>query len=239
MYTVYFDSLRQPAYNISAVLPESPLFCPRDDFFTLHKSPRASPDTMELLQHLRQVTNLFTSNISAVSFGAHTPSVRLNSSITAICEDILRLPPPVLSTEFDGPAWTFEACRLAAIIYATSLKKRIAFSKVIADIESSSNSVRFVPSAMPSASSAPPTSLLAELKRALKESDACYNCWDDMMGVLFWVALVGATAAKNRPERRWFAAVAVRCSILLGFDHGYAVMATLRNMLKVMEKLRK
>lgn len=72
------------------------------------------------------------------------------------------------------------------------------------------------------------------------------NCWDSMVGILFWCTLVTG-AACNDPDdhdvevlatKKWMVALAIRCSILLTFQHTDAVIRTLRTVLAVQGVLR-
>lgn len=53
-----------------------------------------------------------------------------------------------------------------------------------------------------------------------------------MAGVLFWISLtVGAASRKSdKVERKWFAALAMRCAIVLCFEHQEPVHASLVRM---------
>lgn len=142
-----------------------------------------------------------------------------------------------------------EAIHLAAKVYASILKQRTSFSQSRCDTQ--------VRSTHPSGKSRP--AAFVQIAHVLRYTDLD-TCWAHvgLSGVLFWIVLVAAAAARRakikevdddaahlaneREEeeaRRWLTAVAVRCSILLGFENGSAVLSTLRNMLAVQEKLVK
>jgi predicted alternative tryptophan synthase beta-subunit len=79
--------------------------------------------------------------------------------------------------------------------------------------------------------------------------------WGGLSGILFFIVLVAGASAKRaqvkelteaadlvkeRQEdeaRRWLAAVAVRCSIVMGFEHGGSLLGTFKNMLCIQDKL--
>ena len=66
-----------------------------------------------------------------------------------------------------------------------------------------------------------------------------------MAGVLFWVALIGGAAARPGAAarlgdwllRKWLVAMSVRCSIMLAFGHGAAVVGAERRLLRVTERI--
>lgn len=67
------------------------------------------------------------------------------------------------------------------------------------------------------------------------------------MGILFWITLVTAAACNDDGEksdteilatRKWMIALAIRCSILLSFQHTDAVVRMLRMLLDVQRVLR-
>lgn len=68
-----------------------------------------------------------------------------------------------------------------------------------------------------------------------------------MIGVLLWVVFVAGAASNELPsadtdgegnkERRWLLALAMRCSILLSFEHTAAVTEALRRLLIVQDLL--
>lgn len=130
--------------------------------------------------------------------------------------------------------WTYEACRIVALIYSRGISKRVRFSDVAKMYRRSSTFAFY--SDRPYAYNAETQSLPAQLKAALLKSDLS-DCWGDMAGVLFWVALIGAAAAKEEKERKWLRAIAVRCTVVLAFEHGAAVLRMLRELLRITEGL--
>ncbi|KAF2748122.1 hypothetical protein M011DRAFT_32278 [Sporormia fimetaria CBS 119925] len=86
----------------------------------------------------------------------------------------------------------------------------------------------------------PVKSLLTRLQLALENSDLS-SAWSDLAGVLLWVSLVVGAASRNQKDRtgkKWFAALAMRCAILLCFEHPQAVCATMGRMAEVVAGLR-
>ncbi|KAF2813389.1 uncharacterized protein BDZ99DRAFT_438501, partial [Mytilinidion resinicola] len=88
-------------------------------------------------------------------------------------------------------------------------------------------------------------SLLTALHHAIIRTPH-QTVWSDLAGVLFWVGLVGGAAARptapqesveQKATRKWLTALAVRCSIVMAFEHGSAVVGALRRLLRVMERV--
>ncbi|KAF9695856.1 hypothetical protein EKO04_005974 [Ascochyta lentis] len=84
-----------------------------------------------------------------------------------------------------------------------------------------------------------PTALLIDLKVVLESSNMS-ECWQDMAGVLLWIALtVGAASHENESKvlKKWYSALSMRASVLLCFEHPEAVHATMLKMGQVVEAL--
>jgi hypothetical protein len=60
-----------------------------------------------------------------------------------------------------------------------------------------------------------------------------------MAGVLLWIGLVVGAASRKSDivTKRWFLALAVRCSIFLCFDHPEGIHATMLRMGEMIEAL--
>lgn len=285
-------------YPNTATIPESPVFCPRGEFQTIERSQRCSSRTLELLKDVRMMLDLFLHE---------TKHSRQNSqSLKNLYKKITSHYPSASelqkSTILNHSDWTYEAVRIAAVLQATAIIKRIPLSealKYVAQAENPislyasstasksseslvspttfrhdspvtgistspsyatspayppSNPFNFVPS-RPSASSissdlhsffpapaAPPptgpTALLTNIKKAIEKSDFS-DCWSDMAGVLLWVGLVVGAASRKSDKvlKKWYSALAVRCSILLCFEHPKSVQATLLRMSEIVENL--
>ncbi|KAF2495857.1 hypothetical protein BU16DRAFT_358919 [Lophium mytilinum] len=88
-------------------------------------------------------------------------------------------------------------------------------------------------------------SLLTALHHAILRTPH-QTVWSDLAGVLFWVGLVGGAAARpttpqesieQKATRKWLTALTVRCSIVMAFEHGGAVVGALRRLLRVTERV--
>jgi hypothetical protein len=244
-----------------AALPESPLFCPRAEFFTVLRAPRCSETTYELLCDMRDLTDLVIAHhagldtVVDLETEVETTRVRLsledyNAQIAGICTRLAALPSaytPGLPTTND---WLYESCRIVAIIYTGAILSRISFS---ISAEPSFNPILSDPVYMSNSLagghlySRPLTEALFE---ALTRSDTT-NIWDDMSGVLYWVASVGAAAARtpstinmsSTPKsrnhahaiwiRRCLIMHATRPLLLLVFQHPISIIMAQKTLLKV------
>ncbi|KAK7536007.1 uncharacterized protein J3D65DRAFT_668459 [Phyllosticta citribraziliensis] len=228
-------------YDNNAVLPESPLFCPRSRFVTLSRSKSCIRPLLSLIQKLKALTD------ACVSLPTHTSTWDLADYRRSILLQIQALPfaeklspadlvgsPPTPSS---SPSSTqsrppphhlarYEAARLAAKLFAYALAHRVPLSAAAAAHEG----------------------ILVQLVVTLKLSQCPYSdCWGDMTGVLYWITLVGAAAAaegsagvggsgtrRHERERRWLAALNIRCAIVLAFEHRAALVGSLRTMLEAL-----
>lgn len=129
-----------------------------------------------------------------------------------------------------GEVAKHEAVRITARLFANAVVARRPLSEVAAAMNG--------------------ISPVIQIANALKRTNLD-DCWGSDAGVLFWITLVaGAAASENVPEdgtevpmteqeraRRWLAAVAVRCEILLAFEHANAVLGTLSRMAEIQRLL--
>jgi hypothetical protein len=240
MLASYFHQLQRQSGSPVNPTPESPLYCPRADFYTLVRMQECPRHTFELLSDLRDLTDLFLEaeryamrdRRFADSFNhAHeyeNPRERNAMQGLRIASRILGLPSAADPSAAGQPCygdWAYEACRLAALIYVHALTSRTPLSASTGAAAAASASTS---GAM----------LLFALRDALVRSDVS-DCWGDMAGVLLWATLVGAVAARGVHEpdmlatRRWMSALAVRCTLLLAFEHPVPLLSSLRKMLDV------
>ncbi|KAL0263224.1 hypothetical protein SLS55_002202 [Diplodia seriata] len=142
----FFDHLNHPLATATATrLPESPIFCPRNDFYSI--VPLCSPNTLQILRDMRDMTTLFVHSEKVVrraSLRDEYPYPRqLSSQLWAFHNRMLDLPPNTdPSTFFDpavaagkgstggggAPDFVYEACRHAAILYSYAIAARVPLS---------------------------------------------------------------------------------------------------------------
>lgn len=260
---VFRDGLPpKPVLSYDAALPESPLYCPRNRFLTIADDPKCSLSTLELLNDMRVLTNIFVEHqtrlntihdIDAIDVAQlGIPNGRYEPTIKAILSRLAALPSaytPGLSVSRD---WVYEACRIAAQIYTTAITMGVSFSKAadpnFVDLFASSVSSATWNKTGQSAKFHLTEALYETLQRATTS-----DLWKNMSGVLYWVSAVGAAAARRsctkdmskldrfRPEaysvwvRRCLIMTATRTMIVLIFEHPSAIISAQRTLLKVQE----
>ncbi|KAF2120439.1 hypothetical protein BDV96DRAFT_485209 [Lophiotrema nucula] len=301
MYADFCTSAQTKNYPPTATIPESPLFCPRSDLNTVKRSSRSSssPRTLDLLKDIRMMMEFFLHETKHSRQNSQSLK-NLYKKITTEYPSAADMQKTTVLTVSD---WTYEAVRIAAVIQATAMVRRIPLSEALkvsahtnapTSLYSSSNaskssdslvsptairhdspltSFSTSPSYVTSADSnfssyfppqskstskfsisssttdfssffpapaapAPtgPSALLANLKTALDNSDLS-DVWNDMAGVLFWISLVVGAASRKSDKvlKKWFSALAIRCSIVLCFEHPEAIHSTLLRMTEFVE----
>lgn len=233
MYLLYAQSRAASPLSNGSLFPESPIYCGRE-FVTVSQILGHGSDSLRLLELLQKMTCVFQAeelpNTEALSY-FHRRVMSFKSK--------LRTGDPSRQDR------TYEAIRLTARVYADALLGNVEFSQASAyPIQRDEVNEEHVDS---------PTAFV-EIVRHLMHTDLD-RMWGGLSGVLFFVVMVAGAASKGaqvrelteaadlvseRQEdeaRRWLAAVAVRCSIILGFEHGSALLGTLDTMLSIQDKL--
>lgn len=229
-----------------APLPESPLFFSTMDLDTINNDAHCSETTLELLRSMCYLTDDFlrtNAEMDGVDTSDRKPTsprqLEFACRASVIREKVASLPSayiPILATSND---WVYEACRIAALIYATALDMHVPFS-VAASYNSS----------LPDGPGAH-LSLAEELLEALKRTDL-FNIWSNMSGVLYWILAVGAAAARTTSTldmcapttptqereqwvRRCLILHGTRTMILLAPEHAIPVLNAQKRLLRVQE----
>ncbi|KAF2266825.1 hypothetical protein CC78DRAFT_531269 [Lojkania enalia] len=130
IYLNFCASTSSKTYPTTATIPESPLFCPwnksRKEFETMSRSSRCSQDTLNLLKEVRTMMEFFLheTNNSRQNLG----------SINNIYKKIMQFP-TISDIQKDHipktSDWTYEAVRVAAVIQATAICKRMPLSEAL------------------------------------------------------------------------------------------------------------
>lgn len=118
----------------------------------------------------------------------------------------------------------YEAIRLCAQLYATAIHCNMPFSTV---------------------AHGSPNRIVIQIRDQLLRTDLS-NCWDSMMGMLYWCTTVTGAACNDADDtdidvlatKKWMVALAIRTSILLIFQHTDAMVRMLRTILVVQKSLR-
>lgn len=143
-------------------------------------------------------------------------SLRENERWHTACLRILEMPPieqaEQAAEQIPRCDWVYEACRVVAV-----------------------TQVIFMRLGIPLFSSRLPNQYSSTTLKVLLERSNVASCWEGMTGVLLWITLVGAAVTASSHEKRWMRAIAVRCTVLLAFDHRFALLNTLHNLLRIME----
>jgi hypothetical protein len=138
IYAEYSAAHSTKQYRPTASLPESPIFCPRTTWKTISKSTKCTPKAHELLSDMRMM----------IDFLLHeTRSSRRNSqTLMELYKKIINPVeyPPVSeiqrSRRLTYHDYKYEAIRIASIIQATAIIRRMPLSEALthaADLQSS------------------------------------------------------------------------------------------------------
>jgi hypothetical protein len=217
--------------------PFSPLSAPLEN--TTRSSGVCSTRTSDIIRDMQRCTSIFLARWNLfkdepiISSGQ---SAGYDAQLQAIYSRILSLPP----IEDDlVPDWTYESCRIAALIYCRSIIQ----GATVAD------SANIMAARLPVSSSGGAT-LLSSLHEALGRTDT-QSCWGrDLSGVFLWVTLIGSAASWNTPHsqsggqdeeraqslawmRKCFTLYAVRAAVSVPFEHADSTIHALRTMLKI------
>ncbi|KAH8723409.1 hypothetical protein GQ44DRAFT_741037 [Phaeosphaeriaceae sp. PMI808] len=136
------------------------------------------------------------------------------------------------------PDWIYESCRLAAILYCSSIVHGSSLAESGETIYAHSTSPDL-----------PSTTLLSALNAAVMQTDT-RSCWGDMRGVFLWVCLVGGAASWPQSQfssgeigeevslsqlwaRKYFALFTIRAAVSVPFDQTGNTIQALRTMLHV------
>ncbi|KAI9691892.1 MAG: hypothetical protein M1822_007965 [Bathelium mastoideum] len=218
MYVQYIDTFKfPPPPPPEATIPESPLFCPRAEFFTLidigkdeTRNRRCKPHTYELLSEMRDLTNHFcvegkTLQALEARFegeaaeGANSKEANLKQQEDArrkfqrissrILQRVSRLRSASEPDRDETADWFYESVRLCSVVYTYALANHQPLSTAAQNL----GTTAATENGRPVEVTYPRAIMLALIKSGIDD------CWADMAGVLFWITLVGAAAGRNTP----------------------------------------
>lgn len=250
----------------TAAFPDSPLFCPRQEMYSTLQASACSEWTYELLCDMRDLTDLFIAHCSentvhvslaqadTARFASLLPDY--DSKVFEIRTKLASLPSAYTSGSPVTGDWVYESCRIAAIIYTSAIITRVPLSvaaeprkNAIIQDTASTDHHRGVGNVF--------NTRLTEALYEVMERTNTGAIWDDMSGVYYWVAAVGAAAARSpitintyqRPNsrseaystwvRRCTMMFATRAMIILIFQHPLPVLMAQRKLLKIQELISK
>ncbi|KAF2202764.1 hypothetical protein GQ43DRAFT_301310 [Delitschia confertaspora ATCC 74209] len=242
----------------TALLPESPLYCPRSQFFTLLQSDMCSEFTYEILCDMRDLTDLFLSchnrpdpveDMEDLEPRSHsTPDLaQYEKQVSEIQARLFAMPSAYTSGLPLSNDWVYESCRITGLIYTTAIVFRIPFY-IAADRVRASVLYRPFPAIYPFDHEAP---RLTEILYQTLEKTNLNDIWKSMAGVLYWITAVGAAAARTPQTlkithalqcrgdayaiwvRRCLIMFSARTMIILLFDHPRPVLGMMKKLLRV------
>jgi hypothetical protein len=193
------------------VIPESPFYCPRRDFMTLRQSSLCKPHTLRLITEIRD----YISVIEAESLSTPADNDAIFAHRLVLRTRLLNF--PTLSSP-NAPAsvkndYIYESIRLTCLILLrlsdTCLPVQIALSKSRATPPTTTSTTS---GSTNTTSIPPPSSLVPGLARALRDTPILTG-WQDMLGVLSWVSVVGTCAARGKPQFAFLSSVGMRCML--------------------------
>ena len=233
IYLIYAHSRAAPPPSDGTLFPESPIYCGYG-FGTVSKILGPGSDSMRLLELLQIMTWMF-----------QTEGQSKAAALGYFHRQVISFKSKLRTGESSRSGRIYEAIRIAARIYADALVGNMEFSQA-SSFSTQRNDSRSEHVASPAA--------YVEIVQHLMHTDLD-RMWGGLSGILFFIVMIAAASAKlvqvkelteavdlmiERQEdeaRRWLAAVAVRCSIVLGFEHGGSLLGTLENMLCIQDKL--
>lgn len=136
MYTDYCVANSTKQYKPTTTIPESPICCPRPTWKTIPKSHECTPRAQALLEDIKMMINIMLHQ---------TRSSRRNSQyLLDLCNKIkspIEYPPVSEIRAKEGPLTLhdhkYEAIRIASIIQATAIMRRIPLSDALLEASSS------------------------------------------------------------------------------------------------------
>ncbi|KAH6615176.1 hypothetical protein C7974DRAFT_403423 [Boeremia exigua] len=117
-------STRYPAYPVTATIPESPIYRPRPQFETLKRSRSCTKQTLDLLDDVHVMIELFLNPSRSLR--------RDSKTLLSLYNDILTNYPPISRAQGTTRSdYRYEAVRITAILQATAIMNRIPLSSAL------------------------------------------------------------------------------------------------------------
>ncbi|KAF2016776.1 hypothetical protein BU24DRAFT_409847 [Aaosphaeria arxii CBS 175.79] len=240
-------------------MPESPLYCPRSELFTLAQDPRCSELTYGILCDMRDLTDLAIAHYRGLeSMLAATQTSRdrarmmefasqYDAKVAEIQARLADLPSARQPDQSVSNDWVYESCRIAAIIYASAIISRVPFSQA-----ADPGRAIVLSNANMAANGHLMHRRLTEALYEVVERSNMESIWGNMAGTLYWVTAVGAAAGRTRltiniaqtPSRtqayaawirRCLIMFATRVMLLLIFEHPRSILLAQKRLVKIQE----
>jgi len=158
-----YGHIPRPISN-SELIAESPLFCPRDDFYSIRSLESCSEGTLRILHATKSLVDA-TLDINDPT-PSQEPELSRRRYETAKSQLTVLLSATSDRMHVD---YVYECCRLAALIMSRAIDTGTPLKET-------------------------DNYPISELKSAMQKTDIG-SAWGRMSGVLFWIVLVGASAA--------------------------------------------
>ncbi|KEQ73875.1 hypothetical protein M436DRAFT_81298 [Aureobasidium namibiae CBS 147.97] len=231
-YLDYARYISEPAARdrVSAV-PESPLYYPTGLHHTLARTQRCDEETLDLINMIRDLTqavmdleDVLDADAPSTTFGPKTERrVYTELEVQALQRKKQKAVDQIVLLDARDDS-VYEAIRLCALLYATAIHCNMPFSTTAHSF---------------------PGQIVIQIRDHLLRTDLS-NCWDSMVGVLYWCTTITGAACNNADDndidvlatKKWMVALAIRSSILLIFQHTDAMVRMLRTILVVQKSLR-
>lgn len=223
-YSEYWDNRLSFTPQEPSRTPQSPLCFPAAGFGINFDPSQCPPRTLSLLHKVCDLTSCARDIVSLRQSELYDPAFQFHQNATQKLLDVEGQVGELLATirtfadltdSDDDPI--YESCRIAAVIYATSITHKVSLMESAECLNRRSDQQVSV-------------SKLVEMLQRTNLVD----CWDNMIGVLLWATLVGGAAAKEPREKNWLMAVAARCCITLLVEHRNPLLESIRVMMEVM-----
>ncbi|KAM3418384.1 hypothetical protein BST61_g4378 [Cercospora zeina] len=254
-YVKHASRPRTSVHHASGQIPESPLYTRSTGFESVKRAiPEFSP-TWDLLQLLRRLTHAFVRENTRLAPDSGS-GIEFDSAFS-LRERIFALPSASKIANSFSSAHTrsqYESLRLTALVYSHALASRISSSAASAQLSrvynGNTGSCNLSSDHLHN-SDIGSLSWHTLIQKALIATNLS-DCWGHMAGVLFFITLIAGACANpyavglnvqrelNGEEdegRKWLAAVTVRCSIVLSFEHGGVVLDTLKRLVGIQQVL--
>ncbi|KAF7679307.1 hypothetical protein GT037_003055 [Alternaria burnsii] len=128
-YSEYCMSHSSKTYASTLAIPESPVWCPHEDYITLQRSDGCNEQTLQLVVDMRRMIDGLMNEKESTA--------RASESLDLLHEKLTMYTPVSqrqLSEDMKCEDWRYEAVHLVSTIQAISLARRIPLSEALAQV---------------------------------------------------------------------------------------------------------